>query len=53
MKPGAKLFGLDNLLVSPHSAWYSEESALELKQKVALEASRYVNGEKLWYQVNK
>ncbi len=52
MKPGSKLFDFENLLVSPHIAWYSEESALELKQKVALEASRYCNNENLWYQVN-
>lgn len=53
MDPGAPLFALDNFLVTPHIAWYSEESALELKTKVAEEASRFVKGEKLFYPVNK
>lgn len=42
----------DNFIVSPHTAWYSEESAEELKRKVAEEAVRFINGEKLHYPVN-
>ncbi len=53
MKVGHKLFELDNFLITPHMAWYSEEAALELKSKVALEACRYINKEALLYQVNK
>ncbi len=53
MNPGQELFKLDNFLVTPHIAWYSEESALELKRKVAEEASRFVKGEELSYPVNK
>jgi len=40
-----------NLLVSPHIGWYSEESAAELKRKVAEEAVRFVKGEAVLYSV--
>jgi len=40
-----------NLLVSPHIGWYSEESADELKRKVAEEALRFVTGEPVHYSV--
>lgn len=39
----------ENVVVSPHNAWYSEESAQELKLKVALEATSFAKGEKLRY----
>ncbi|ONI43413.1 dehydrogenase [Candidatus Epulonipiscium fishelsonii] len=48
----SKLFKLDNFIVSPHIAWYSEESSLELKTKVAEEACRFLNHETLHYPVN-
>lgn len=35
----------DNCLITPHMAWYSEDSALELKRKVAEEAVRFSRGE--------
>ena len=43
----------ENFVVSPHTAWYSEESALELKRKVAEEAVRFITGEQVHYPVNK
>ncbi|MCL2323289.1 MAG: C-terminal binding protein, partial [Oscillospiraceae bacterium] len=43
----------DNVSISPHMAWYSEESFLELCSKVAEEAVRFVRGEELCYPVNK
>lgn len=42
----------NNVSISPHMAWYSEESALELKRKVAEEAVRFVKGEAVHYLVN-
>ena len=42
----------ENFIVSPHTAWYSEESAQELKRKVAEEAVRFINGEPVHYPVN-
>lgn len=42
----------NNLIVSPHTAWYSEQSAQELKRKAAEEAVRFLNGEPVHYPVN-
>jgi D-3-phosphoglycerate dehydrogenase len=47
------LRGIDSCLVTPHMAWYSEESALELKRKVAEEAVRFIRGEPLRWPVNR
>ncbi len=47
------LFKHDNVIVSPHIAWYSEESAMELKRKVAEESVRFSKGEKIHYPTNK
>ncbi|WP_125589024.1 C-terminal binding protein [Companilactobacillus jidongensis] len=48
-----KLFSHDNLIATPHMAWYSEEAASELKRKVAEESVRFSNGEKIHYPINK
>lgn len=53
MNPGSKLFALENFLISPHMAWYSEEAAKELKTKVAQEACRFIKGDPIWYPINK
>lgn len=42
----------DNFIISPHTAWYSEESAEELNRKVAEEAVRFMNHEPVHYPVN-
>lgn len=49
---GAALFEFDNFLCSPHMAWYSQESARELKRKIAQEAVSFAKGEPLRYPVN-
>ena len=41
-----------NCLVTPHMAWYSEESAEELNRKVAEEAIRFAKGGAVHYPVN-
>lgn len=46
------LFQHENLIVTPHMAWYSEEAANELKRKVAEESVRFSNGEKIHYPIN-
>lgn len=46
------LFALENVIVTPHMAWYSEEAAEELKRKVAEESVRFANGEPIHYAAN-
>ena len=41
----SRLRAAENCLITPHMAWYSEDSALELKRKVAEEAVRFARGE--------
>ncbi|MFI3238460.1 MAG: C-terminal binding protein [Lachnospiraceae bacterium] len=53
MSVDCELFKFDNFLCTPHMAWYSEESALELKTKVAEEATRFYLGEPVAYPINK
>jgi D-3-phosphoglycerate dehydrogenase len=43
----------DNCIITPHMAWYSEQSAQELKRKTAEEAVRFVTGQPVRYPVNK
>ena len=47
------LFRHENFFTTPHMAWYSEESAQELKRKAAEEVRRVLRGEAPLYQVNK
>lgn len=42
-----------NLIMSPHIAWYSVESASDLKRKCAEEAVRAITGQKVRCPVNK
>ena len=43
----------ENVIITPHMAWYSEEAAQELKRKAAEEAVRFAKGEKVYYSVIK
>lgn len=42
--PDNPLFGLDNVVLSDHTGWYSEESVAELQQKAAEELARVLGG---------
>ena len=46
------LFAHENFLITPHMAWYSEESSLELKRKTAEEAASYALYRTCRYPVN-
>ncbi|MEL5899358.1 C-terminal binding protein [Clostridium sporogenes] len=52
MSPDSPIFRHENLIVTPHMAWYSEEAAQELKRKVAEESVRFAKGEQVNYPVN-
>jgi len=47
-----KLFGLDNVVLTDHAGWYSEESAVELQTIAAKNAALMVTGEAPLYCVN-
>ncbi|MBU9711641.1 C-terminal binding protein [Evansella tamaricis] len=47
------LFKHKNFVCTPHMAWYSEESAKELKRKVSEEVLRFLNNEQVHYPINK
>nr|WP_321457141.1 C-terminal binding protein [uncultured Cohaesibacter sp.] len=48
----SRLLDMDNVFLTPHMAYYSEESSAELKRKVAEEAARFAKGEPVHYPVN-
>ncbi|MDP6663464.1 MAG: C-terminal binding protein [SAR202 cluster bacterium] len=43
--PETPLLGLDNILVTPHTAFFSQEATLELEQRAAREVCRVLNGQ--------
>lgn len=48
-----KLFQFDQVILTPHSAWYSEEASYDLKRKAAEEVLTYLQNKKVRYPVNK
>ncbi|MCP8969670.1 C-terminal binding protein [Ectobacillus ponti] len=51
-QPNHPLFRFDNVIITPHAAWYSEEASFDLKRKAAEEAGRVVLGEAPYNPVN-
>jgi D-3-phosphoglycerate dehydrogenase / 2-oxoglutarate reductase len=47
------LFGLDNVVLSDHTGWYSEESVAELQTKAAEEIARVLAGGEPRHWVNR
>lgn len=43
------LLDMDNVIITPHSAWYSEEAMVELRQKAARNIVQVLKGEKTPY----
>ncbi len=41
---GSRLLQLPNVLLSPHAAWYSDESLIDLRRKVADDVGRALHG---------
>jgi D-3-phosphoglycerate dehydrogenase len=53
VRPDHPLLKHGNFICSPHMAWHSEESAVELKRKAAEETRRVLTGQAPLYQVNR
>jgi D-3-phosphoglycerate dehydrogenase len=51
-EPGDALVNHERVVITPHAAWYSEESSEALKSEVAREAIRVVRGERPRSPVN-
>lgn len=51
--PTHPVFGLDNVVVTNHIGWYSEESMRELQRKAAEEAQRVLRGEPARHWLNR
>jgi len=47
-----ELLEFENVIITPHSAFYSDEAIIELRTKAALEAKRVLTGQKLRNCVN-
>lgn len=47
------LLKLEQVIATPHMAWYSEQASSDLKGKLAEECVRFLNGQPLRWQVNK
>lgn len=52
LAPDHPLRGLENVILTPHSAHFSAESIAEIKQKALADVARIVRGEKPVYPVN-
>lgn len=49
---GSPLYRMEQVIVTPHAAWYSEEARRDLKRRVAEEAVRLLRGERPLHCVN-
>jgi len=52
LRQDSSLRGLDNVVLTDHAAWYSEQAIADLQRKAAEEVARALRGEKLLHQVN-
>jgi D-3-phosphoglycerate dehydrogenase len=52
LPPGSPLFTLPNALVTPHAAWYSQDSVPELKRRAAEHVLAVLRGERPRTPVN-
>ncbi|UCF92669.1 MAG: C-terminal binding protein [Desulfobacterales bacterium] len=50
--PHNSLINLPNVLITPHFAWYSVESAIDLQRMAAEEIARVFQGENPWWCLN-
>lgn len=51
-QPISKLFDYENVIITPHAAYYSEESIFESRRRASEEVARILNGRQPLHQVN-
>jgi len=51
-EPGDPILTLDNVIITPHIGWYSEQSSSRLQEHAALEAERILTGQTPRHPVN-
>jgi len=44
-RPGFSLFGLPNVILTPHLAWYSENAGRRIRELIVLEIDRFLTGQ--------
>nr|WP_256371079.1 NAD(P)-dependent oxidoreductase [Halobacillus sp. Marseille-Q1614] len=49
----SELLEMDNVIITPHSAWYSEEAMVELRKKAAFNIVQVLKGEQTPYALTK
>jgi D-3-phosphoglycerate dehydrogenase len=52
LDPASPLLRMEQVIVTPHAAWYSEEGRSDLKRRAAEEAVRVLQGERPRHCVN-
>jgi D-3-phosphoglycerate dehydrogenase len=52
LRADSPLRGLDNVVLTDHAAWYSEEAIADLQRKAAEEVARVLRGEAPLHRVN-
>ncbi|MCD6347705.1 MAG: C-terminal binding protein [Bacteroidales bacterium] len=53
LSPDSPLLQMNNVIVTPHCGWYSEESKIDIRVKLAKDIARVLNGKEPFGFVNK
>jgi D-3-phosphoglycerate dehydrogenase / 2-oxoglutarate reductase len=51
--PDSPMFKMQNIILSPHISWYSEESGITIRAKIIDDIKRYIEGKEPRFIVNK
>ncbi len=52
-KENFELIGLENVILTPHLSWFSEDAAWEIRKKIIEDVERYVKGKPPRFPLNK
>ncbi len=51
-KKNFPLIGLENVILTPHLSWYSEDAGWNIRKKIVEDVRRFINGEKPRFPLN-